>query len=122
MIGAAWNIYHVINPDADKSLLAFIRSVVQFYLHVDEIVPGSSFWKTKVVCTIAIGQLGVVTGLQDEKNSEEVPSLAAQVEFALFAKNAMLLFVSKSISKPSIPGNDIIYIFVVLVHMMLKNI
>ena len=48
-------------------------------------------------------------------------SLAALVEFAPFVKNAMLLFLSKSISKLSIPGNDIIYIFVVLVHMMLKN-
>ena len=47
--GAAWNIYRVINPDADQSLLAFIRSVVQSYLHVDEIVPGPSFWKTKVM-------------------------------------------------------------------------
>ena len=64
----------------------------------------------------------IVTGLQQEKSSEDVPSLAAQVEFAPFVKNVMLLFVSKSISKPSIPGNDIIYIFVVLVHMMLKNI
>ena len=66
--------------------------------------------------------MGVVTGLQQEKNSEDVPSLAAQVEFAPFVKNMMLLFVSKNISKPSIPGNDIIYLFVVLVHMMLKNI
>ena len=49
LMGAAWNIYHVINPDADQSLLAFIKSVVQSYLHVDEIVPGPSFWKTKVV-------------------------------------------------------------------------
>ena len=66
--------------------------------------------------------MGVVTGLQQEKNSEDVPSLAAQVEFAPSVKNMMLLFVSKNISKPSIPGNDIIYLFVVLVHMMLKNI
>ena len=29
LMGAASNIYHVINPDADQSLLAFIRSVVQ---------------------------------------------------------------------------------------------
>ena len=49
LIGAAWNIYRVINPDADQSLLAFIRSVVQSYLQVDEIVPRRSFWKTKVV-------------------------------------------------------------------------
>ena len=49
LMGAAWNIYCVINPDADQSLLAFIRSVVHSYLHIDEIVPGPSFWKTKVV-------------------------------------------------------------------------
>ena len=49
LMGAASNIYHVINPDADQSLLAFIRSVVQSYLHIDDIVPGPSFWKTKVV-------------------------------------------------------------------------
>ena len=48
-MGAAWNVYRVINPDADQSLLAFIRSVIQSYLHADEIVPGFSFWKTKVV-------------------------------------------------------------------------
>ena len=41
--------FTVINPDADQSLLAFIRSVVQSYLHIDEIVPGPSFWKMKVV-------------------------------------------------------------------------
>ena len=52
LMGAAWNIYRVINLDADQSLLALIRSVVQSYLHIDEIVPGPSFWKTKV---IAIG-------------------------------------------------------------------
>ena len=28
LMGAAWNTYQVINPDADQSLLAFIRSVV----------------------------------------------------------------------------------------------
>ena len=67
-----------------------------------------------------LSSLGAVTGLQQEKNTEDVPSLAAQVDFAPFVKNMMLLFVSKNISKPSIPGNDII--FVVLVHMMLKNI
>ena len=49
LIGAACKIYCVINPDADQSLLAFIRSVVQSYLHIDEIVPGPSFWKMKVV-------------------------------------------------------------------------
>ena len=49
LMGAAWNVYRVINPDADQSLLAFIRSVIQSYLHADEIVPGFSFWKTKVV-------------------------------------------------------------------------
>ena len=49
LMGAAWNIYRAINPDADQSLLAFIRSLVQSYLHVDEIVPGPSFWKMKVV-------------------------------------------------------------------------
>ena len=49
LMGAAWNVYRVINPDADQSLLAFIRSVIQSYLHADEIVPGLSFWKTKVV-------------------------------------------------------------------------
>ena len=49
LMGAAWNIYRIISPDADQSLLAFIRSAVQFYRHVDEIVPGPSFWKTKVV-------------------------------------------------------------------------
>ena len=48
-MGAACKIYCVINPDADQSLLAFIRSVVQSYLHIDEIVPGPSFWKMKVV-------------------------------------------------------------------------
>ena len=49
LMGAAWNIYRVISPDADQSLLAFIRSVVQSYLHVDESVLSPSFWKTKVV-------------------------------------------------------------------------
>ena len=29
LMGAAWNSYHVISPDADQSLLAFIRSAVQ---------------------------------------------------------------------------------------------
>ena len=28
LMGAAWNVYHVISPDADQSLLAFIRSVL----------------------------------------------------------------------------------------------
>ena len=49
LMGAAWNICRVINPDTDQLLLAFIRSVVQSYFHVDEIASGPSFWKTKVV-------------------------------------------------------------------------
>ena len=49
LMGAASNIYCVINPDADQLLLAFIISVVQSYLHKDDILPGPSFWKTKVV-------------------------------------------------------------------------
>ena len=48
-MGAAWNIFRDINQDADQSLLAFMRSMVQSNLHVNEIVPGSSFSKTKVV-------------------------------------------------------------------------
>ena len=41
LMGAAWNMYCVINADADQLLLAFIRCVVQSsYLHIDEIVPG----------------------------------------------------------------------------------
>ena len=35
LMGIAWNIYCVINLDTDQSLLAFIISVVQSYLHVD---------------------------------------------------------------------------------------
>ena len=49
LMGAAWNIFRDISQDADQSLLAFMRSMVQSNLHVDEIVPGSSFSKTKVV-------------------------------------------------------------------------
>ena len=47
LVGAAWNIYCVTNPDEDQSLLFFI-SVVQSYLHLDAITRGPSFWKTKI--------------------------------------------------------------------------
>ena len=97
LMGASWNIYCVINPDADQSLLAFIRSVVQFYFHVDEIVPGSSFWKTKVVVHDSNRLTGRYHWPTTREKQGKVPSLAAQVEFALFVKNAMLFSVSKSI-------------------------
>ena len=97
LMGASWNIYCVINPDADQSLLAFIRSVVQFYFHVDEIVPGSSFWKTKVVVHDSNRLTGRYHWPTTREKQGKVPSLVAQVEFALFVKNAMLFSVSKSI-------------------------
>ena len=49
LMGAAWNIYRTTNPEADQSLLYFIRAVVQSYLHIDEITPAPSFWKSKVL-------------------------------------------------------------------------
>ena len=49
LMGAAWNIYRVTNPDEDQSLLFFVQSVVQSYLHLDAIITGPSFRKTKVL-------------------------------------------------------------------------
>ena len=42
-------IYQIPNPDEDQPLLFFVQSVVQSYLHLDEITTGPSFWKTKVL-------------------------------------------------------------------------
>ena len=114
LMGAAWNIYCVISPDADQSLLAFFRSVVKTYLHLDEIVLEPSFWKIKVV----VHDSNRLTGRSHWPTTRE-----KQQRFALLGCSIWVrTFLWKSISKPSIPGNDIIYTFVVLVHMMLKNI
>ena len=49
LMGAAWRIYHATNPDENATLLYFVRSVVQSYLHADRITkaPTTGFWKTK---------------------------------------------------------------------------
>ena len=46
---AAWRIFRVLNQDEDQSLLYFLRSLVQSYLHVDKISAGPTphYWKTK---------------------------------------------------------------------------
>ena len=48
-MGAARRIYRATNPDENVTLLYFVRSVVQSYLHVDRITkaPTTDFWKTK---------------------------------------------------------------------------
>ena len=49
IMGAAWRIFCVTNQDEDQSLLYFLRSVVQSYLHVGKIsaAPTPHYWKTK---------------------------------------------------------------------------
>ena len=39
-VGAAWVIYWVTNLDEDQSLVFFVQSVVQSYLHLDAITTG----------------------------------------------------------------------------------
>ena len=51
IMGAAWKIYRATNPDENGTLLHFVRSVVQSYLHVEKIVhaPSPNFWNAKKV-------------------------------------------------------------------------
>ena len=43
LMGAAWRIYRETTVENDLSLLTFVRSVVQSYLHVDKILSGPKF-------------------------------------------------------------------------------
>ena len=49
IMGASWRIFCVTNPDEDQSLLYFLFSVVQSYLHIGKIsaAPTLHYWKTK---------------------------------------------------------------------------
>ena len=43
LMGAAWRIYRATTVETDLSLLFFVRSVVQSYLHHDKIISGPRF-------------------------------------------------------------------------------
>ena len=49
LIRATWRIYRATNPQENTTLLYFMRSVVQSYLHVDKIAstPAQDFWKSR---------------------------------------------------------------------------
>lgn len=59
-IGTAWEIHHPTNPDEKATLLHFVRSVVQSYLHVDRKITGptTDFWKTKKFADASIHFIG----------------------------------------------------------------
>ena len=49
IMGTAWRIFRVTNQDEDQSLLYFLHSLAQSYLHVNKIsaAPTPHYWKTK---------------------------------------------------------------------------
>lgn len=49
LMGAAWKMFRATNPDADQTLLYFVRSVTQAYLQVEKVstAPTPNYWKAK---------------------------------------------------------------------------
>ena len=91
IMGAAWRIFCVIIQDEDQSLLYFLRSVVQSYLHIDKIsaAPTSYYWKTKKKVEVR------VTGQTLLRANDIVSFHHAKVKLEQYVRHVMWHCVSK---------------------------
>ena len=81
--GAAWIIFCVTNQDEDQSLLYFLSSVVQSYLHVDKMsaapTPHYSKTKKKVNDSICLTDRGHWQNTIESQKCCQFPPLKSKV-------------------------------------------